>query len=105
MSIKDEYYSWDELHMDLTESGRSARAPRMHDEGILEFHEDEIEFDTRLFDNAEGGRECGKHRLWSTESDGLKAAYLVDAVAFSELLGLAIECKKRRNIDEWNQSA
>ena len=102
---KDEYYSWEELHMDLADSGRSARAPRMHDEGILEFHEEEIEFDPGLFDNADGSRECGKHRLWSTVSDGHKAAYLVDAVAFSELLTLAIECKKRRCIDEWEQLA
>ena len=63
----------------------------LHDEGHLEFHKHSISVDGPMFEDANPGMELGKHQVFSLRRDGMKHAYLIDAVAFAELLTLALD--------------
>jgi hypothetical protein len=93
----DEYCTWEYVMGFLTEEGEPPLAPGMYHEGLLEFHEDKIKADPKMFENSVGDAPAGGHRVWSVRSEGAKWWYMVSSEAFKELVLMAAECQERRN--------
>ena len=105
--------SWKELHQHTVdmcvnegmvskeEALEIMRTGRMYYEGVLEFTDDEVLADPRMFENS---MSCGclenLHCVYSFRPDGhTKDWYMISASGFEELVSLATECHERRNAE------